>query len=80
MPSGTTALRQSQYRLPYHAHRHEPTNLLDQAPPLVIAAVARLVTAEISDEAGGSLRLRQRPSEAGGVCRPTAEDCSSRSG
>lgn len=46
-------------KLPYHTHHHEPIKLLDQAPPLVVAAVARHVTAEISDVADEALRLQQ---------------------
>lgn len=57
-------------RSPYHTHRHEPIKYLDQAPRLVVAAVARHVTAEISDVAGKTCRPRQRPSKAGGVYRP----------
>jgi hypothetical protein len=56
--------------LPYHTHRNEPTNLLDRPPRLVVAAVARVVTAEISDDVEMSSRLWQYPSEAGEVCRP----------
>ena len=56
IPSGTTACCVGlSTKSPYHTHRHEPIKLLDQAPSLVVAAVARLVTAEISDDAGMSL-------------------------
>jgi hypothetical protein len=57
-------------KLSYHTHRHEPIKLLDQAPRLVVAAVARHVTAEISDVAGKTWRAAAHPPEAGAVCRP----------
>ena len=57
--SGVHTRRKVSRKSPYHTHRHEPINLLNQALRLIVAAVARLVTAEISDKAGESLRLRQ---------------------
>lgn len=55
-------------KLPYHTHQHEPIKLLDQAQRLVVAAVARHVTAEITDVAqrrGERLRQLEVPRQRG---------------